>query len=250
MNYIKLTPDNITAQHICCAISGDKDKLKKEWLIQRMKDGLTFYKADVRGKVFIEYIPATHAWYPIIADNYMFINCFWVAGQYKGQGISNDLLAQCILDAKALNMNGIAIISSKKKMPFISDPSYLTYKGFQIADIQEPFHLLYLPFHKDVKIPKFKDCVKDVCLQFSGYTLYYTDQCPHTNVYAKMFKEKMQAAGIPVQIHHIKTAKEARNAPCPFTTYALFHNDRFLTNEILSEKKIDKLISTYENTKN
>lgn len=250
MNYIKITPENISTQHICCAMGGNKDKLKKEWLTQRMEDGLTFYKADVRGKVFIEYIPAKYAWYPIDADNYMFINCFWVSGQYKGQGISNDLLAQCIEDAKASNMDGIAVLSSKKKMPYLSDPKYLAYKGFQIADVQEPFHLLYLPFHKDAKTPKFKDCVKNINLNFKGYTLFYTDQCPHTSIYVNVFEDKLRTAGIPVQIHHVTTTEEAQKVPCPFTTYALFHNDQYLTNEILSEKKIDKLISSYEDTQN
>ncbi len=38
--------------------------------------GLVFKRFDVRGKAFIEYIPAENAWCPITADNYIFINCF------------------------------------------------------------------------------------------------------------------------------------------------------------------------------
>ena len=104
MDYIRLTPENIDKEHICCAISGDKDPQvvsKKQWLRERMDDGLVFLKADLRGKCFIEFIPAEKAWVPIDADGYMHINCFWVSGSCKGQGYSNNLLEQCIEDAKA-----------------------------------------------------------------------------------------------------------------------------------------------------
>lgn len=61
MEYIKL---NITDEHICCAISSNKDvqvASKKAWLSDRFDDGLVFIKADARGKCFIEYIPASNA---------------------------------------------------------------------------------------------------------------------------------------------------------------------------------------------
>nr|WP_245671826.1 hypothetical protein [Desulfuribacillus stibiiarsenatis] len=87
---IQIDQRNIADEHICCAISektGENcSKSKKDWLIERFKDGLVFKKLNVRGKVFIEYIPAEKAWCPIDADGYMYVNCFWVSGQYKGQG--------------------------------------------------------------------------------------------------------------------------------------------------------------------
>ena len=49
---------------------------------------------------FIEYIPAENAWVPIDADGYIYINCLWVSGSMKGHGYSNDLLNECIRDAK------------------------------------------------------------------------------------------------------------------------------------------------------
>ena len=110
MDYIRLTPENIDKEHICCAISGDKDPQvvsKKQWLRERMDDGLVFLKADLRGKCFIEVIPAEKAWVPIDADGYMHINCFWVSGSCKGQGYSNDLLEQCSDDAKAKGKKGL-----------------------------------------------------------------------------------------------------------------------------------------------
>jgi len=65
---IQLTHDNIEQEHICCAISNNKDiqvMSKKNWLKDRLDEGLVFLKGDVRGKCFIEYIPAEYAWRPL-----------------------------------------------------------------------------------------------------------------------------------------------------------------------------------------
>lgn len=50
---------------------------------------------------------------PIIAEGYLYINCLWIAGSMKGHGYSNDLLNECIRDAKAQNKKGICILSSE-----------------------------------------------------------------------------------------------------------------------------------------
>ena len=74
MELIRLTHENIESEHICCAISNNKDvqvMSKKEWLSSRLDEGLVFLKEDVRGKCFIEYIPAEYAWAPVLADGYM-----------------------------------------------------------------------------------------------------------------------------------------------------------------------------------
>lgn len=103
MEYIRVTKENIEKEHICCAISSNKDIQvisKKNWLKERFDDGLVFLKSIERGKCFIEYIPAENAWNPIIAEGYMYIDCLWVAGSFKGNDYSNDLLNACIEDSK------------------------------------------------------------------------------------------------------------------------------------------------------
>ena len=50
----KLTLDNIDQEHICCAISNNKDVQvvsKKNWLKERLDEGLVFLKGNVRGKM-------------------------------------------------------------------------------------------------------------------------------------------------------------------------------------------------------
>ena len=87
MEYIRITRDNIDAEHVCCAMSGKQALAKKEWLKRRFDEGLIFYRSVERGKCFIEYIPAENAWVPIQADGYLYIDCLWVAGSMKGARI-------------------------------------------------------------------------------------------------------------------------------------------------------------------
>lgn len=249
MQIIDINLNNIDNEHICCAITEKKGEncvsSKKSWMKSNFDKGLVFKRLDERGKVFIEYIPAENAWCPIIANNYMYINCFWVSGKFKGQGYSNLLLQKCIDDAKSKGKHGLVVLSSEKKLPFLSDAKYLRYKGFYLADTSKPsYELLYFPFTDNAPIPRFKDCVKQIKPNDKGIVLYYSNQCPHTAKYAPILKEIANSRGIEVNLIKFETAKEAQNAPAPFTTYSLFFNGEFITNEILSEKKIEKFLDS------
>ena len=250
MDIITVTKDNLEQEHICCAISNNKDiqvSSKKSWLAERFDDGLVFKKGDVRGKCFIEYIPAEKAWCPIEADGYMFINCLWVSGQFKGQGNSNLLLDECIKDSREKGKKGMCILSSKKKTPFLSDPKYLKYKGFTVADTAEPYYeLMYMPFDgfdANVEKPRFRASVKTPKIDASGFVLYYAHQCPFTAKYAPMIDEIAKKKSIPFKAIRFETTTEAQCAPAPFTSYSLFYDGDFITNEILSDKKFEKLLS-------
>ena len=80
MDKVILTQENIGQEHICCAMSDKKSaegvEAKKEWLACRMEEGLKFVKLNVRGKVFIEYLPAEYAWVPIEATPSSIV-CGW-----------------------------------------------------------------------------------------------------------------------------------------------------------------------------
>lgn len=241
MEYIKLTPENLETEHICCAISNSKDLQvlsKKQWLRERMAEGLVFLKGNIRGKCFIEYIPAEFAWVPIEAGGYMHINCFWVSGSCKGHGYADELLNACIDDAKAKGKLGLTVISSPKKMPFLSDPKYLSYKGFLPADMAEPyFNLLYLPFTEHVPFPKFREQAKNPLAEQEGFALYYSHGCPFTAKYVPLIERCANERGIPFTSVRIDSREEAQNAPAAWTNFALFYNGKYITNEILSEKK-------------
>ena len=242
MAIITVDKNNIDSEHICCAISDKKGEncvgSKKAWLKERFDDGLVFKRLDERGKVFIEYIPAEHAFAPVVAQNYMYINCFWVSGKFKGQGYANELLGECIADAKSKNKDGLVVLSSVKKKPFLSDPGYLKYKGFAVCDTAKPFfELLYLPFNKEAARPAFKGCAKRGRTDEPGAILYYSNQCPHTDKYVQIIVQAAGDRGVDLKTVKFETPSQTQSAPTPFTTYSLFVDGAFVTNEILTEKK-------------
>ena len=243
MNYIRITKDNIDKEHICCAMSNKQSAAKKEWLKQRFEEGLVFYRSEERGKCFIEYIPAEYAWVPIEAAGYLYINCLWIAGSMKGHGYSNDLLDECLRDAKAQGKKGLCILSAEgRKREFLSDPKYLAHKGFLTADISEcGITLLSLPFAPDAQSPKFQDCAKRPQTSETGFVIYYTDQCPFTYYWVPRVAEVAAEHGIPLKTIHITDRETAQNLPAPVTTYALFRDGKFVTHAIQSDKKFLKL---------
>lgn len=246
MEYIQVTEENIEKEHICCAISNNKDvqvSSKKAWLSERFKDGLVFLKSAQRGKCFIEYIPAEMAWVPIWAEGYMYIDCLWVAGSMKGHGYSSDLLNACIEDSKRKGKRGLCILAAAKKKPFLADPKFLAHKGFSLCDeADNGIGLWHLPFAGGVEPPRYRDCAKHPRIAEQGYVLYYTSQCPFNAKYVPILEEIAREKAIPFRAIHLQSREEAQNAPTPITTYALFLDGQYLTNEQMNESKFLKLV--------
>lgn len=246
MEYIQVTSDNIEKEHICCAIAKNNDaqiSSKKTWLSKRFEDGLVFLKSTERGKCFIEYIPAENAWNPILAEEYMHIDCLWVAGSLKGHGYSSDLLNACIEDSKNKGKKGLCILAAAKKKPFLADPKFLKYKGFQVCDeADNGIQLWYLPFVENATLPQFKECAKHPYTDEKGYVLYYSSQCPFNAKYVPVIEKIAKEKAIQFKTIHLQSKEEAQNAPTPITTYALFLNGNYITNEVMNEKRFLKLL--------
>lgn len=245
MDYIRVTKENLDREHICCAISNERDaqvSSKKAWLSERFDEGLVFLKSTERGKCFIEYLPAEYAWNPIDADGYMYVDCLWVSGSLKGHGYSNDLLNECIRDSRERGKKGLCILSSAVKKPFLADPRYLAHKGFSVSDEAENgVQLWCLPFAPDAGKPRFRDCAKRPQTEGSGYVLYYTNQCPFNAKYVPIVEAAAKEHGIPFRAIHLETREQARSAPTPVTTFALFFDGAYVTNEQMNAAKFLKL---------
>lgn len=244
MEIITVDQENLDKEHICCAISvkkGDNSvALKKQWLKERMEEGLVFKKLDARGKVFIEYLPANKAWCPINGDNYMFIDCLWVSGQYAGHGYARKLVDACIEDAKKQNMAGIVIVSSDKKRPYLSDPKFLKHYGFEVVDKANPhFELYCLSFDKLAALPSFIETVKDGKIAQKGMVIYYTNQCVFSEKQTLLLKELAQDK---LTIIKVEDAKSIHDGLPIYSAFSFFDHGEFVTNEILSEKKFMKYL--------
>ena len=49
---------------------------------------------------------------------------------------------------------------------------------------------------------------------------------------------------IPFHAYQLRTKDEAHNAPIIWTTFGLFYNGHFMTHEILSANKFEKILNT------
>lgn len=250
MDFVTLNKDNIENEHICCAFSDKKSvegyKAKKQWLEKQIEDGYVFIKLNERAKVFIEYAPSEIAYLPINAPNYMVINCFWVSGKYKGKGYARKLLEKCIEDSKQKGKDGIAVLCSDKKRPFMSDKKFFLKHGFKRCDTAKPcFELLYFDLSNKDVIPQFiEDARNAICEDNKGFKVYYSNQCPYMNYYIDLQSKIANENGFTYEKVLIDTKEKANKNPSPFTIYSLYYRGKFITQELTAEKKFLKIIET------
>ena len=251
--FITLTKDNIGTEHICCAISSKENKegykLKKAWLTKEFDNGYVFRRLNERAKVFIEYVPAEKAWAPIDAPNYFMINCFWVAGKYKGKGYAKALLQSVIDDAISQNKDGLVTIVGTKKFHFMSDTKWLLNHGFEtVQQLPNGFSLLSRKIRTNAANPSFKTSVlSGKCSEKEGLVVYYSNRCPFTEAYVQSsLKEMALNKNIPLKIVKLNSLEQAQSASTPATIFSLFYNGEFITTDIsiCMEKRFDKFIKT------
>ncbi|MBE9914263.1 GNAT family N-acetyltransferase [Paenibacillus donghaensis] len=249
MAYLEITKENIGHEHICCALGAKQYEQavqeKKQWLCERMEEGLKFHRLDERAKVFIEYLPADKAWVPINAPNYMYINCLWVSGRHKGSGHSKKLLEQCRKDAESLGMDGIVHIASSKKMPYLSDKRYFEHMGFTVADQADPyFVLLVQKWNEHGADPAFIRSAQPKPALNEGICIYYTAQCPFAAGVLDDLQGVADHRGILFRTKRISTREEAQESPAIWTTFSMFYNGKFVTHEIMSPGKFEKMLDS------
>lgn len=252
MEFITLNNSNIDKEHICCAFSDKKCvegyQLKKDWLKKEFENGYVFRRLDARAKVFIEYAPAEHSWTPVIAPNYLSVGCFWVSGQYKGQGYGKQLLQFAIDDAKAQGKSGLVAVVGTKKFHFMSDTKWMLKQGFKTVDTTSyGFSLLALQLDDSAPMPKFSDQVRSgECDNKEGLTVYYTNRCPYCEFNVReVLAQTAQKYHLPLQIEKIETNEQAQLSPTPATIFSLFYKGKFVTTDIsvCLESRFEKIVS-------
>lgn len=242
-DYINLNMDNLMEEHLCCAIADKKHQngvsYKREWLKERIPEGHIFRKLNARGKVFIEYAPLETAWIPIVGENYFYIYCLWVAGSFKENGYGKELLEYAIADAKSQKKSGLCTIASKKKKPYIGDKKFFEKYGFQVVDTIGDFELLALSFNGEV--PKFNEPARNMKIDHSELTIFYSPQCPFTSHCIQEIEDYKEKNNVPIRIEKIDTLDKAKNVPCVFNNWANFQDGKFLSNALLNTNMIAKL---------
>ena len=75
-------------------------------------------------------------------------------------------------------------------------------------------------------------------------TSFFAQIFHHLHTYRVL--EVAREREVPFQATRLETKEEAQNAPTPVTTYALFYNGEYLTNEQMNDKRFIKLLDGME----
>lgn len=249
---ISVTEENLADEHICCAIGNDarnkkRSEVKKAWMKECLKQGLQFKKINIRGKAFIEYIPAEYAWKPVSAPGYNLIHCLWISGKYKKQGLSKELMELCFEDSK--DKNGICVVTADKTRPFLTDKKFYAKFGFATCDTAPPyFELMVKKNNKDAPDPIFNESAKSLNVDSKkGFTFVYTNQCTFPEDVIREHVAVLEEKQIPYTVKQLKTVEEAQNSPSAFTTFAYFIDGQFQSHVMPGYKEFGKLVENYGN---
>ena len=244
--FIDLTPENLSSEHLCCIIRTKKPhpgvEAKREWLSQRLKEGHVLRKLDIKGCVFIEYAPLETAWVPIVGENYLYIYCLWVTGSPKGCGYGKALMESCIADARRQHKSGICMLGAKKQKAWLSDQSFAKKYGFETVDATPGgYELLALSF--DGSVPQFTPQAKLEWIDSRELTVFYDCQCPYIPGRIQDLKQYCEASGIPASFVLVDTLEKAKSLPCPFNNWAVFCDGELVTVNQLDAAGIQRILN-------
>lgn len=243
--YINLTSENLGDEHLCCIIRTKKlhpgVEAKRQWLSKRLKEGHVFRKLNVKGTVFIEYAPLETAWVPIIGDNFYYIYCLWVLGEYKGKGHARELIEYCLTDAKKNGKSGVCMLGSIRQKAWLSNQEFVKKFGFKVVDTTESgYELLALSF--DGTTPRFGQTAKMCSIENKELTIYYDMQCPFIYQNIQVLKEYCSTHDVSASFIEVDTLEKAKELPGVFNNWALFYNGKFETVNLLDVAHIKKIL--------
>jgi len=245
---VSLTPDDLDAHHLCCALSDKKHTegaaAKKAWLRDRLAEGARFVKLDVRGKVFVEYAPAEVAWRPIVAPGFMVIHCLWVSGRFTKQGHAARLLQHCIDDTRSRGMAGVVVAVSARKRPFLGDRRFFHHHGFEEVDRAGEFRLMVRRLDDSAATPRFAPAVHQPGADLpEGFRIRWDDQCPFNRHWAPKVAKWLRARGHTVVVEQVTSARQAQQVASPLGTYGLEAPGRLATHHLNTEKATDRMLA-------
>ena len=244
-DFINLTPENISDEHLCCIIRSKKIhpgiEAKRKWLSERLKEGHVFRKLNEKATVFIEYAPLETAWVPIVGNNYYYIYCLWVLGDYKGKGYGKALMEYAINDAKNKGKSGICMLGAKKQKHWLTDQSFAKKFGFEVVDTTDNgYELLALSF--DGTKPKFSPNAKKQEIENKELTIYYDMQCPYIYQTIDMIKQYCETNNAPLSLIQVDTLQKAKELPCVFNNWAVFYKGKFETINLLDVTCLKRIL--------
>lgn len=243
--FVNLTPENLAGEHLCCIIRSKKPhpgvEAKRQWLLERLKEGHVFRKLNVKGCAFIEYAPLETAWVPVVGENYLYIYCLWVTGSPRGNGYGRTLMEYCLADARARGKSGVCMLGAGKQKAWLSDQAFAKKFGFSAVDAtKDGYELLALSF--DGTTPAFAPDAKKGEIEGKELTIYYDCQCPYIYQEVGMIRRHCAENGVPVSFRYVDTLQKAKELPCVFNNWGVFYRGKFETVNLLDAAALERLL--------
>lgn len=243
--FINLTQENLAQEHLCCIIRSKKPhpgvEAKRTWLAQRLKEGHVFRKLDAKGVVFIEYAPLENAWVPVEGENYFYIYCLWVSGEFKGKGYGRQLMEYCLADAKAKGKSGVCMLGAEKQKAWLSDQTFAERYGFETVDATpDGYRLMALSF--DGSKPCFAENAKRQEIESQELTIYYSPQCPCIHQSVELVRKTCGELAVPYTLIPVDTLEKAKTLPGVFNNWAVFYRGKFVTVNLLDAATLKRIL--------
>ena len=244
-NIIDVNADNVEQTGFFCLMSKRKAagfRLKLDWLKQRFAEGMRIKMFELPERGFIEYIPGEYAWRAVDAEGYMMIHCLWVVGKSKGKGLGGVLLEECLKDAKASGLNGVAMVTSEKV--WLVGKKMLLKHGFESVEMAPPAFNLMVRKFGDTPSPTFADNWEEKARRFGqGLTVIRSNQCPYIPDATNHVLETATKLGIQSRVVELKSSQDVRKrAPSPYGVFSIVYNGRLLSYHYLLPKDVISLI--------
>lgn len=246
LKIIEVTPDNVQEETLFCVkdLKNPGFESKRKWFEKRYEEGLKMkILKDDSGKMigFIEYVPASHAWRPIDAENFMFIHCMYVYSKKdRNQGYGTLLISEAEKDAENRGMAGLCVMTSKGV--WIADKSIFEKNGFKEVDGLGRFELLSKKWDTKILDPKLINWTEKQ-KDNKGWHLLYADQCPWHEKSVMALLNTAMDYGIDLKVTKINTAQEAKNAPSGYGVFNLLHDGKLLEDHYLSATRFRNILN-------
>lgn len=241
---IDVTLDNVTEYGFGCLTNpkhiGYPSKL--EWMKQRISEGLKIklLLEDEKAVGFIEYVTGENTWEPIDAKGYLVIQCIWVyPKRFKNKGYGGLLVEECIEEAEAKNLNGVAVVASEKG--WITGTDLFHKYVFEEVDDKDDFILLVFKLDESAKEPKFKD-IEIIPKKYKGLNLLYSDQCPMITKFVDEIINYCRKENLDLKLHKLNTPVDAQSNPCAFGTFSIIYDNKIVVHNPISATRFKNIV--------
>jgi len=246
---IDLTPDTIADYGVC----GYKDVGKHLELRRKIKWFAKYYPMGLRIKALIskqggyqgmlEYIPGEYAHRPVEAAGYMFIHCIFVGfkNEFKGKGYASLMIDECIKEASAANMKGVAVVT--RNGSFMAKKDIFLKKGFLPVDHAAPdFELLALKFSEDHANPHFKEMSSSK--YSNGLSVLRSPQCPYSVKNVDAIMQTAKRLNLDVRLIELDDAESAQQSPCAFGAFCIINDGVILSHHPISNTRFENIMKS------